>query len=69
MATSIPSKKPSPERIFQTLNAYQQSTVLRTAIELDLFSAIGTGATGATEIAAHQVPDMPQTILISEKTQ
>jgi SAM-dependent methyltransferase len=52
MATSIPSKKPSPERIFQTLNAYQQSAVLRTAIELDLFSAIGTGATDATEIAA-----------------
>ncbi|HET9803872.1 MAG TPA: class I SAM-dependent methyltransferase [Candidatus Acidoferrum sp.] len=52
MATSIPSKKPSPERIFQTLNAYQQSAVLRTAIEIDLFSTIGAGATGATEIGA-----------------
>lgn len=52
MATSIPSRKPSPEQILQTLNAYQQSAVLRTAIELDLFSAIGAGLAEPASIAA-----------------
>lgn len=38
-------------RIFETLRGYQQTVVLRTAIELDIFTAIGEGATAAAEIA------------------
>jgi 2-polyprenyl-3-methyl-5-hydroxy-6-metoxy-1,4-benzoquinol methylase len=52
MATTVPTKPPSPEGIFQMLNAYQQTAVLRAAIDLDLFSAIGDGATTAEAIAA-----------------
>jgi ubiquinone/menaquinone biosynthesis C-methylase UbiE len=39
-------------RIFETLRAYQQTAALRAAIELDIFTAIGDGATTAAEIAA-----------------
>src|SRR5580700_1593294 len=42
----------SPMRIFETLRAYQQTAALRAAIELDIFTAIGEGATTAAEIAA-----------------
>jgi SAM-dependent methyltransferase len=42
MATTQPAG-PSPELIFDTLNAYQRSAALRAAIELDLFQAIGAG--------------------------
>ena len=34
---------PSPALVFETLNAYQRSAALRTAIELDLFRAVGEG--------------------------
>jgi len=47
-----PSTPPNPFRIFQTLNAYQQTAALRAAIELDIFTAIGEGATTAAAIAA-----------------
>lgn len=43
---------PTPERIFQMLTAYQASAALKAAIELDLFSAVGEGATDAASIAA-----------------
>ncbi len=33
----------SPELIFETLRAYERTAALRTAIELDLFRAIGEG--------------------------
>jgi len=39
-------------RIFETLRAFQQTAALRAAIELDIFTAIGEGATTAAEIAA-----------------
>lgn len=39
-------------RIFETLRAYQQTAALRAAIELDIFTAIGEGATTAVQIAA-----------------
>jgi 2-polyprenyl-3-methyl-5-hydroxy-6-metoxy-1,4-benzoquinol methylase len=42
---------PTPERFFQTINAYQQTAALKTAIELDLFSAIAGGADTAATIA------------------
>src|SRR5215475_11959887 len=53
MASTTPAQatRPSPERIFSTLNAYQQTAVLRSAIELDLFSAIAAGAATAEAIA------------------
>jgi SAM-dependent methyltransferase len=51
MAT-LPSSRPSPEHIFQTLNAHQQTAVLKTAIELDVFTAIDEGNHRAEHIAA-----------------
>jgi hypothetical protein len=42
--------RPSPELFFRTLWAYQQTAVLRAAIDLDVFSAIATGAATADEI-------------------
>src|SRR5258708_38114715 len=52
MATPSTAGRPTPERIFNALNAYQQTAPLRTAIELDVFSAIGAGANTAAAIAA-----------------
>jgi precorrin-6B methylase 2 len=52
MATPTTASRPTPERIFNTLNAYQQTAALRTAIELDVFTAIGAGANTAAAIAA-----------------
>ena len=43
---------PTPELIFDTLLAYQRSSALSTAIELDIFGAIGDGLGDAGEIAA-----------------
>lgn len=51
MATPSTASRPTPERIFNTLNAYQQTAALRTAIELDVFSTIGAGANTAAAIA------------------
>jgi ubiquinone/menaquinone biosynthesis C-methylase UbiE len=51
MATAT-AGRPTPERIFNTLNAYQQTAALKTAIELDVFTAIGAGANTAAAIAA-----------------
>lgn len=42
-AVPAASPQPSPERIFQMLNAHQQTSALKAAIELDLFTAIGEG--------------------------
>jgi ubiquinone/menaquinone biosynthesis C-methylase UbiE len=50
--TARPATPPNPGRIFQTLNAYQQTAALRAAIELEVFTAIGEGATTAAAIAA-----------------
>jgi SAM-dependent methyltransferase len=36
--------QPTPERIFDTITAYQRSAAIKSAIELDLFTAIGEGA-------------------------
>jgi ubiquinone/menaquinone biosynthesis C-methylase UbiE len=42
---------PSPELFFLTVNAYQQSAVLKTAIELEVFTVIGKEQLSAAEIA------------------
>lgn len=51
MATPSQSGKPSPERIFSTLIAYEQAEALKAAINLDLFTKIGEGATEAPALA------------------
>jgi SAM-dependent methyltransferase len=47
-ATTHPSI--GPERIFEALNAYQKTAALKTAIELDVFTAIGQGTNTAAEL-------------------
>ncbi len=42
---------PSPVLFFQTLTAYQRSDAIKAAIELDLFSAIGSDGATAAEVA------------------
>lgn len=42
---------PSPLRIFQMFNAFQQTEALRAAIELDLFTALADGPLPAGELA------------------
>ncbi len=42
---------PTPALLFETLNAYQRTAVLRAAIELDLFTAIAEGAADADSAA------------------
>src|SRR5438105_205695 len=44
MATPIQTSRPSPERVFNTLNAFQQTAALKAGIELDIFTAIADGA-------------------------
>lgn len=51
MATPSVNAKPSPEHIFNTMNGYQQTMALRTAVELDLFTVIADGATDLGSIA------------------
>ncbi len=43
---------PTPERIFQTITAYQASAALKGAIDLGLFTAIAEGATTVAALAA-----------------
>src|SRR5260221_14585613 len=52
MATPTAAPRLTPERIFNTLNAHEQTAALLTAIELDIFTAIGAGAHTAAAIAA-----------------
>jgi 2-polyprenyl-3-methyl-5-hydroxy-6-metoxy-1,4-benzoquinol methylase len=44
-------KQPSPALIFETLNGYQRSQAIKTAIELEMFTAIAEGKTTVKEIA------------------
>lgn len=48
---SSPTSRPSPEHIFATMNAHQQTAALKAAIDLDLFSAIDEGYHQYPEIA------------------
>src|SRR5579864_2218418 len=52
MATPSTANRLTPERIFNALNAHEQTAALLTAIELDIFTAIGAGANTAGAIAA-----------------
>ncbi len=51
MATVSQGTKPTPERIFNTFSAFQQTAALKTAIELDVFTKIGEGANEAGPLA------------------
>ena len=51
MTTAPGPANVTPERIFETLNAYQRTAALKTAIELDVFSAIAAGDTTHASIA------------------
>jgi ubiquinone/menaquinone biosynthesis C-methylase UbiE len=51
MTTKPEPANVTPEHIFETLNAYQKTAALKTAIELDVFSAIADGATTRASIA------------------
>lgn len=48
---SSPATHPTPERIFEALNAYQKTEALKTAVELGLFTAIDEGADTAEKLA------------------
>src|ERR1700683_2484951 len=52
MSSSPQTKAPSPEIVFDTLQAYQRSVALRGGIDLDLFTAIADGNTSLSAIAA-----------------
>jgi len=44
-------KQPTPALLFDTLNAYQRSQAIKTAIELGIFTLIGEGKTAVKAIA------------------
>jgi precorrin-6B methylase 2 len=46
-----PGQPPTPERIFLTVQAYHNAFVLKSGIELDVFTAIATGNHTVSEIA------------------
>src|SRR2546427_8946902 len=51
--SSVPqTQPPSPELVFDTLNAYQRTAALKGAIQLDVFTAIGEGNATAKAIAS-----------------
>lgn len=52
MTTTSQAPRPTPARIFQSLNAYQLTSALQAAIELDFFTAIGEGADTASAVAS-----------------
>lgn len=49
--TTAAMQQPTPERFFKAVNAYQQTDALKSAIELDIFTAIAGGDTTAPAIA------------------
>ena len=51
MAATTPHQQPTPERFFNTINAYEQTEAMRAAVELELFTAIAEGNQTAETIA------------------
>jgi ubiquinone/menaquinone biosynthesis C-methylase UbiE len=51
MSAANPAQMPNPMHIFETMNAFQRSAALKAAIELDVFTAVGEGATTAAALA------------------
>jgi 2-polyprenyl-3-methyl-5-hydroxy-6-metoxy-1,4-benzoquinol methylase len=51
VATPAQGQQPTPERFFNTVNAYQQTAAIRAALELEIFTAIAEGKVTAAAIA------------------
>lgn len=51
MVNAAPQQQPTPERFFNTINAYEQTEAMKAAVELELFTAIAEGNTTAATIA------------------
>src|SRR6202048_3427107 len=51
MSTASQQSKPTPERFFNAVNAHQQTEAIKSAIELELFTAIAEGHDTAEAIA------------------
>ena len=51
LPSAAPQAQPSPQLFFETVNAYQRTSALKAAIELDLFTAIAEGNKTADSIA------------------
>src|SRR5512138_422798 len=49
----MPNPPPSPQLFFETINSYHKTSALKAAIDLGLFTAIGSKPSTAAEIAAH----------------
>jgi 2-polyprenyl-3-methyl-5-hydroxy-6-metoxy-1,4-benzoquinol methylase len=51
MATTARHQQPTPERFFNTINAYEQTEAMKAAVELEVFTAVAEGNTSAATIA------------------
>ncbi len=51
MATTVQHQQPTPERFFNAINAYEQTEAMKTAVELEIFTAIAEGNITAATIA------------------
>jgi hypothetical protein len=47
MAGTASHQRPTPERFFNAINAYEQTGAKKTAVELEIFTAIAEGNTTA----------------------
>lgn len=52
MAGTVQHQQPTPERFFNTVNAFQQTEAIKAALELGIFTAIGEGMATPAAIAA-----------------
>jgi 2-polyprenyl-3-methyl-5-hydroxy-6-metoxy-1,4-benzoquinol methylase len=51
MASTALHQQPTPERFFNAINAYEQTEAMKTAVELEIFTAIAEGNTTAATVA------------------
>ncbi len=51
VSTQTLAQRPSPDKFFETMVAYQRTAALKAAIDLDLFTAIGEGQRTASALA------------------
>jgi hypothetical protein len=51
MATTTQHQQPTPERFFNAVNAYEQTEAMKSALELEIFTAIAEGNNTAATIA------------------
>jgi hypothetical protein len=51
MPTTGLHQQPTPERFFNAINAYEQTEAMKTAVELEIFTAIAEGTTLAAPLS------------------